>query len=63
MKAKTLAEIQSEMDSVHENAKDIPWELLQYIDTVDANVCCVPVKGLTPKKAKEAQKKKPEEEV
>ena len=50
MKAKYLAEIQSEMDSVHENAKDIPWELLQYIDTVDAEVCCTPVKGKTPKK-------------
>jgi hypothetical protein len=53
IKAKTLGEIQSEMDSVHENAKDIPWELLQYIDTVDAEVCCTPVKGRTPKKQTE----------
>jgi hypothetical protein len=45
MKKKTLAEIQSEMDSTHENAKDIPWELLKYIETIDAKVCCVPVKG------------------
>ena len=45
MKAKNLAEIQSEMDSAHENAKDIPWELLKYIDTIDAKVCCIPVKG------------------
>jgi len=50
MKKKTLAEIQSEMDSTHENAKDIPWELLKYIDTIDAQVCCVSVKGKTPKK-------------
>jgi hypothetical protein len=45
MKAKNLTEIQSEMDSAHENAKDIPWELLKYIETIDAKVCCVPVKG------------------
>ena len=45
MKAKTLSEIQSEMDSVHENAKDVPWELLKYIETIDAKVCCVSVKG------------------
>jgi hypothetical protein len=50
MKKKTLAEIQSEMDSVHENAKDVPWELLKYIETIDAEVCCIPVKGKTPKK-------------
>jgi hypothetical protein len=46
MKARNLSEIQSEMDSAHENAKDVPWELLKYIETIDANVCCVPVKGL-----------------
>ena len=45
MKKKTLVEIQSEMDSTHENAKDVPWELLKYIETIDAKVCCVPVKG------------------
>jgi hypothetical protein len=33
------------MDSTHENAKDIPWELLKYIETIDAKVCCIPVKG------------------
>jgi hypothetical protein len=42
---KNLSEIQSEIDSTHENAKDIPWELLKYIDTVDAKVCCIPIKG------------------
>lgn len=45
-KAKNLFEIQSEMDSAHENAKDVPWELLKYIETIDAKVCCFPVKGL-----------------
>ena len=44
--SKFLREIQTEIDSTHENAKDVPWELLKYIDTIDANVCCVPVKGL-----------------
>ena len=45
MFAKFLREIQSEIDSTHENAKDVPWELLKYIDTIDAKVGCFPVKG------------------
>ncbi|BAT22554.1 hypothetical protein [Yellowstone lake phycodnavirus 3] len=44
--AKFLREVQAEVDSAQENAQDVPWELLQYIDTVDASVCCFPVKGL-----------------
>lgn len=46
--SKFLREIQSEIDSTHENAKDVPWELLKYIDTVDARVCCFPVQGPSP---------------
>lgn len=45
MFSKFLREIQSEIDSTHENAKDVPWELLKYIDTIDAKVGCFPVKG------------------
>lgn len=48
MFVKYLSEIQSEIDSTHENAKDVPWELLKYIETVDAKVCCFSVKGTTP---------------
>ena len=43
--AKFLREVQAEIDSAQENAQDVPWELLQYIDTIDASVCCFPVKG------------------
>ena len=43
--AKFLREVQAEIDSAQENAQDVPWELLQYIDTIDAAVCCFPVKG------------------
>ena len=43
--SKFLREIQNEIDSTHENAKDVPWELLKYIDTIDAKVGCFPVKG------------------
>jgi len=46
--SKFLREIQSEIDSTHENAKDVPWELLKYIDTIDARVGCFPVKGPPP---------------
>jgi len=45
MKAKYVTEIQAELDSAQENAKDVPWELLKYIETIDAQVCCVSVKG------------------
>jgi len=44
--AKQIREIQSEIDSAHENAKDIPWELLKYIDTIDAKIGCFKIKGL-----------------
>ena len=60
---KTIAEIQSEMDSVHENAKDIPWELLKYIETIDAEVCCTAVKGKTPKKKFKQNSAQTEENV
>lgn len=43
--SKFLREIQSEIDSTHENAKDVPWELLRYIDTIDAKVGCFSVQG------------------
>lgn len=38
-------EIQADIDSTHENAKDIPWNLMKYTDTLDAHVCCMPVLG------------------
>ena len=43
--AKFLREVQAEVDSAQENAQDVPWELLQYIDTIDTSVCCFQVKG------------------
>jgi hypothetical protein len=43
--AKFLREIQAEIDSAQENANDVPWEILQYIDTIDATLCCVSIKG------------------
>jgi hypothetical protein len=45
MFSKFLRDIQSEIDSTHENAKDIPWELLKYINTIDASICCIPIRG------------------
>ena len=50
MFSKFLREIQSEIDSTHENAKDVPWELLKYIDTIDAKVGCFKVTGIASKK-------------
>jgi len=47
MFSKFLRDIQSEIDSTHENAKDIPWELLKYINTIDASICCIPIAGAT----------------
>jgi len=39
-------EIQADIDSAQDNAKDIPWNLMKYTDTLDATVCCVPIKGV-----------------
>ena len=47
MFSKFLRDIQSEIDSTNENAKDIPWELLKYINTIDASICCIPIAGAT----------------
>lgn len=45
---KIMTEIQNEIDSTHENAKDIPWELLKYIESIDATVGFCSVKGISP---------------
>lgn len=63
MFSKFLREIQSEIDSTHENAKDVPWELLKYIDTLDTKVCCFPVAGPKSRESKGARTVEPEEEV
>jgi hypothetical protein len=49
MFSKFIREIQGLSNSTRENAIDVPWELLKYIDTLDAKVCCIPVAGLAPK--------------
>lgn len=41
---KFLREIQGEIDSAQQNANEVPWELLQYINTIDTTLCCVSVK-------------------
>ena len=43
---KNFREIQTEIDNIHESAIDVPWELLKYIETIDASVWCFPVKGI-----------------
>ena len=45
MFSKFVREIQGLSNSTRENSMDVPWELLKYIDTLDASVCCVPVVG------------------
>ena len=49
MFSKFIREIQGLTNSTRENAMEVPWELLKYIDTLEAEVCCVPVAG-RPKK-------------
>ena len=56
--SKFLREIQTEIDSTHENAKDIPWELLKYIESIDAKVCCFSVKGTAVDEDKDKDKDK-----
>jgi hypothetical protein len=46
MFSKFIREIQGLSNSTRENAMEVPWELLKYIDTLDAKVCCMPVTGL-----------------
>lgn len=46
MFSKFIREIQGLSNSTRENAIEVPWELLKYIDTLDAKVCCIPVVGL-----------------
>lgn len=48
MFSKVIREIQSLSNSTREGAIEVPWELLKYIDTLDAKVCCIPVKGPRP---------------
>lgn len=66
MFSKFLREIQSLSNSTREMAVEIPWEVLKYINTLDAEVCCVPVMGRKPKdtkETKEVQTEEPEEAV
>lgn len=49
MFSKFIREIQSIANSTRENSMEVPWELLKYIDTIDAQVCCSPVKGILKK--------------
>ena len=49
MFSKFIREIQGVANSTRENAMEVPWELLKYIDTLEAKVCCVSVAG-RPKK-------------
>lgn len=46
MFANLIREIQGLSNSTRENALEMPWELLKYIDTIDAQVCCFPVAGI-----------------
>ena len=55
MFSKFLREIQSLSNSTREAALEIPWEVLKYINTLDAEVCCVPVAGRKAKEAKAVQ--------
>ena len=50
MFANLIREIQGLSNSTRENAMEMPWELLKYIDTIDAQVCCFPVVGMNGKK-------------
>jgi len=50
MFANLIREIQGLSNSTRENALEMPWELLKYIDTIDAQVCCFPVVGVNGKK-------------
>jgi len=43
--SKFVSEIQIQVNSTRENALEIPWEILKYIDTLDTRVCCMPVAG------------------
>lgn len=45
MFSKFIREIQSVANSARENAMEVPWELLKYIDTVDARVGCSITRG------------------
>jgi len=54
MFSKFIREIQGLTNSTRENAMEVPWELLKYIDTLEAEVCCIPVAG-RPKKKVEIQ--------
>ena len=63
---KFVSEIQTHVNSARENAIEIPWELLKYIDTIDAEVCCFSVAGLKGEKPKvhvTTETENPEEEV
>jgi hypothetical protein len=51
MFANLIREIQGLSNSTRENALEMPWELLKYIDTIDAQVCCLPVAGIKEKKS------------
>jgi hypothetical protein len=43
---KQIEDIQKDYEAVNQQANDIPWELLQYIDTVDSHIgCFFPVHG------------------
>lgn len=64
MFSKFLREIQSLSNSTREAALEIPWEVLKYINTLDADVCCIPVAGRKkPIEVKEVQTEDPLEEV
>jgi hypothetical protein len=45
MFANLIREIQGLSNSTRENALEMPWELLKYIETIDTEVCCYPVLG------------------